>query len=110
MSFDVYTIDTFPASSNHYALSRGENWQTRLVQTFSTLADAENYVIDKTMAETILATFTVTAHDAQDKMRIIRLFCFDDDQYLHYRRYFVGKPPVTRIQEALVKQGVTLVN
>lgn len=105
MSLPVYVIDTFDAQNNHFGVNRAENWQIRLDQTFENHESAEEHVIQKTLAHSILPTLLVGQSDERKRF-IIREFCFDNDLYLYHRRHFIGYPPVTKLKQSLAHQGV----
>ena len=105
--YKIYCIYTFQNSDNSYTVSRDENWVPRLVTNLLTLAEAKQYVIEKSRLVTDLPLFLVNM-DNSKKDAFIEQFCFDDDKYLKYRRFFIGYPPIDKIKDALKKDGVKI--
>ena len=106
--FDIYVIDTFPCSTNHYKTSREESWSCRKIATCDSLEDAKQLVRDKSRQLTDLPHFLVDLPE-DEKTQMIDDFCFHNDMYIHYRRVFIGRPPVKSIMHALTKQGISVI-
>jgi hypothetical protein len=104
--FDVYVIDTFPCTTNHYKTSREESWCARKIASYETLEDAKEMVRIKSRQLTDLPHFLIDLSSTEEKEKMVDEFCFTNDMYLHYRRVFVGRPPIKAICNALTNQGV----
>ena len=99
--------------SNSHGVSRREVWSTETMGTFPTEADAKQYIRDmhcyysdklvnlvQQWRETPEADRTVTRDE------LIDAFSFTNDQYLHHRRLFVGRPNFGLIRKHLQAEGV----
>lgn len=106
MSIQVYKIDTFPIANNSYCVGREESWVLKEDVKFDTIEDARSYIIDKSFIFTDLPLFLVDL-PTEKRDDFIEEFCFSD-KYLHYQRFFIGKPNVKKIKNALADQGVNV--
>jgi hypothetical protein len=112
MNIQVYKIETFPAGNNHFGINRNENWSIIKDKEFENIDDAKEYVIIKSRLVTELPIFIISyrllemENNSNDETKFINDFCFDDDKYIKYRRYFIGYPPIDKIKESLKNDGI----
>ncbi len=112
MSFTIYRIDIVEVEGNHFSLGRDESWTVREDRTFDNEQDAKNYILDrsKIFTDCVLLVQPLIARGAsnEEKQKFYNGFCFDDDTYIKYRRFFIGKPPIEDIKAALKNDGVKI--
>jgi len=105
----VYRIDTYPAGSDSYAVDRSENWFLRKDRQFDTKEEAEQYIIEKSKANTELANFSAFIKEDK-KAEFYHQFCFTEDRYASYRRYVTDPSHAKVIRNALRARGVRVSN
>jgi len=111
MSYQIYKISTYSIPDNSYKINRDENWIITKVDIHpNSLEEAKNYVIEQSIIFSDLAIFTHNIQDVNDKNKFINEFCFTNDVYLKYRRFFIGYPPIKLIKNALIRDGVQISN
>jgi hypothetical protein len=110
MTFDIYRIYTRTTPDNRYKINRDEDWTTAKVKTFDKYEDAEEYVIDNSMQHTEMVRFTHSIKNTDAKEDFKKRFCFTEDKYMVYRRYFIGLPPITDMRKALKDDGIMMIN
>ena len=114
-SFPVYKIQVIDLPKNHYQTDRSEHWVPQLDKTFSTLEEAKAHIISQSRIHTDLPNYLVDLKgpkglkEVEVKTEIINKFCFEDDRYLIYRRYFLGPPPIAEISRALKTSGIHVI-
>ena len=107
--YTVYKIQTFSVPDNQYTTGRIENWNLQHDVDFDNEKEARLYIKEKTREHTDLALFSIRYKDKVEKEKFIEEFCFSD-KYIQYQRYFLGEPDVKKIKQALVNQGINVVN
>ena len=102
---DVYRIQTFTVPKNSHKINRDETWAITKNKSFKTTKQAEYYIREQSIKHT---DFLIFAQDLSEKERDLFKdeFCFNNDQYLRYRRYFIGPPPLEAIKATLGKDGI----
>ena len=109
MSFEIYRIYTTCAPNNEYKINRHEEWTTSFVKKFDSLEEAKIFVIEKNKEHSELPNFSYNIKDECKKKEFYEQFCFSNDKYLKYRRFFIGKPPIKQIENELKKDGIKIV-
>jgi hypothetical protein len=102
----VYRILTFEGTEgNAYTVNRSEDWMVKMDKCFDSVEEAKAYVKAQSIQHTDLLLF---GHHlaGQEREAYMNDFCFDDDRYLRFRRYFLGPPPVQAIKKALQNAGI----
>jgi len=101
----VYRIDTYDIHNNEYCVNREESWQIRKVKVFDRLDDAKDYVRKKSIRQTDFLLFSHNVKD--DEMEeALDNFCFKNDLYMRYRRFFVGDVVSFRAEDGQTVTGV----
>lgn len=109
-SYDIYTFDTFEATTNSHTTSRGENWQLRKHSSAETLEDAKDIVRVMSRRMTDLPIFLADLNTQAQKDAFVDEFCFDNDMYISYRRFFIGRPNMKKVKAALVQKGILVLS
>jgi len=112
MPYQVYRIDTYSASKNSHHVDRSESWVARKDKAFSTEEDAKQYIRERSLIHTELVNFLTKGMkmvEGDEREKIIDAFCFSDDKFMKYRRFFLGLVPVKAVIEALKKDGVEVI-
>jgi len=85
----VYKVLKFsiPASGKH-SINRDESWSIALMQTFSSMEEAKEFVREKHRhsVEFILLTELLSE---SEKQKFLNVFSFDDETYITQRTYFI---------------------
>lgn len=103
----IYRIQVFPSEKNSYNLDRSETWKVVKDQECESMDEARAYVREKSRIHTELIGVTRYPDlPHQDRLHIIDQFCFDDDRYLLYRRFFIGYPPIEQMKQLLKDQSI----
>lgn len=102
---EVYRIRTLSGGDNSHGVDRSETWTVVRDQTFETVEEARRYVIEQSIAHTEL----VLRRNNRDRESFYNDFCFDNDLFLTYRRFFIGRPPVAEIRRRLRENGVQVI-
>ena len=115
MSIPIYKIHVFSEGLNSYGVSRDERWELKYDTTFTRLEDAKEYVRQQSRQFTILPNFLQQWRETKEEDRtittedeVIEQFCFIDDKYLQYRRFFIYKPNVKHLQQVLQNEGIVV--
>lgn len=103
MVFEVYQIVKANTFGNSHFVCRDETWSTRLDKVFSNLQEAREYVIKSSMKIIVRFQIHPTYEFCED-------FCFNNDRFLAEREYFVGKPNIEAIQNALKRNGIKILS
>lgn len=106
--YQVWRINDFEASSNAYTTGRTESWVLKKDNVFNKLEDAKEYIRQKSLIFTTLSNFTVDIKSEEEKQKFIDEFCFGD-KYLFHQRFFIGKPNLDKIRNAIENQGIIFV-
>ena len=107
--YPVYRLRTLGMGSNAYGVARNEQWRFEKDKRFYNLAEAQQYIIEQSRLHTELPRFLVDVSHV-DKNDFIWQFCFSNDMYLKYRRFFLGYPPVKEIEKVLKADGIQVVH
>jgi hypothetical protein len=107
--FLVYRLRTLGMGTNAYGVARDEQWRFEKDKKFDDPNEAQQYIIEQSRLHTELPRFLVDVSDV-DKNDFIWQFCFSNDVYLKYRRFFLGKPPVLQMEKALKTDGIQVVH
>ncbi len=112
MTFQVWRLHTYPLGDNQYGVSRAEDWCLKKDQTFEDLEAAQHYIRESSLAHTTLPLYTVDIVNPTAKDQFVDDFCFNDNQYMIHRRYFLQPPHLTKRQilDAIVRAGIVLKN
>lgn len=98
MTFEVYRITVSGGGNNDYTVDRSETFIIQHHSTFDTKQEAEQYVITNNLkhltGDVVVATL--------DRGMSQRDVCLSDPKWMHVRRFFVGKPDIGKIKQALV--------
>lgn len=116
-SIEVWRIEVTSAENNEHGVDRVENYKAKLDVRFPTEAEAKEYIKNKTRIHTEVANFLIDiAKDetddtvkSQKKEAFMDEFCFTNDLYMRYRRFFLHKVPWDRVKQALLKNGIEVV-
>ena len=104
--YQVYRLNCFPDQNNRYRINCDESWSIARDNSFSSKEDAEEYIIEKSRLNIHLPLFL---HFCSNKDKFSREFCFTDDTYLKYRRYFLNEVPIKELREASEKDGIKVI-
>lgn len=107
--YPVYRLRTLGMGSNAYGVARDEQWRFEKDKRFYKLDEAHQYIIEQSRLHTELPRFLVDVSDV-DKNDFIWQFCFGNDMYLKYRRFFLGYPPVKEMEKVLKADGIQIVH
>lgn len=103
----VYRIDTYATKGNSHEIGgRHESWFLHHDRTFDSDEQARAYIRAQSRLNTNLPNLLISL-PADKREEFVNDFCFGDG-YWSERRYFLGYPPVNRIQEAIRASGVKL--
>lgn len=108
----VYQIATVPYGGSAFATNRSETWIVEVSEECSSPEEANRVMREKCRAspEFRRLAVTITGPDAdQRKAEFLEEFC-TSDKYLLERRYFVGRPPVQKIQDLLQSNRITVID
>lgn len=108
MAYQVYRIMAFAVPNNSHKINRDENWEVKKDKAFTTEAEAKQYIIEQSVQKTDLLLFCQSC-SPEKKEAFKEEFCFTNDTYLRYRRFFLGYPPTKEIRKALEKDGVRVI-
>jgi hypothetical protein len=107
----VYRFQVFHESCNHYTTDRSERWSVNIGEYFDDLQAAREYVRNESRKSTELPVFLCQLRESMVSEpesvieaavhEFIDEFCFYNDLYANYRRYFIGKPPLAAIKKSL---------
>jgi len=116
---DVWRIEVTSAERNAYGIDRMENYKGKLDCQFETEAEAREYIKQKTRThtDTEVPNFLIYVGNGitdPEKVELLKdkfmnEFCFTDDQYMKYRRFFLHKIPWDKVKKALVDNGTQVV-
>lgn len=106
---DIYKISTYDGfAGNAYNTNRHEDWIVSKCKWFDNMESAMEFVRYMSILHTDLLLFVGTL-TGLDKSKYINDFCFDDDKYLRYRRFFIGPPPLKEIKASLKHNGIQII-
>jgi hypothetical protein len=105
-AFLIYKFMVSSSGNNAYAVERSENRIVQYDTDFKSADDAMDYIRNKTLIHVPELNNLLLGLSAENKANAINQFCFFDDRYLVYRRYFIGKPPISKIRTALEQRGL----
>jgi hypothetical protein len=108
MSVQVYRIDEFPNQDNSYAVGRTETWVSKPDCRFPTIHEAHEYIFKMTVVHVPYFTELALGLAPQQRADFLTEFCFTNDLYLKYRRFFIGAPPLSAMRKALSTEGVKI--
>jgi hypothetical protein len=107
--FEIYKILKVGAASKSHCINRTEDWIVqKLENTFANEKDAVDFLRQstKTTPEFILQAEYITDSDKREEFLTTFL---SQDKYLIYRRYFIGKPPKSKIINQLLTNKINVV-
>jgi hypothetical protein len=107
-SFNVYKIDVYPQNNNAFRVDREESWILKNDKSFTTLDEAKDYIVEKSLIHTELSRLLVDIQDEHIREEFIQKFCFGTS-YLAYQRFFIDKPDIRAIQKAIEDNGVRFI-
>ena len=109
MSFEVFRLQVFPCEDNRYGVGRAETLQLQRDKVFATESEAVEHIYNSTVIH--VPEFGNLAYGLQGEQRVAfaQAFCFDDDRYLKYRRFFLGIPDTKAMGKAYKSEGVRVV-
>jgi len=106
---DVYRINTLDTKTNKYSIGREQHWIVRKDKEFNDEKSAKLYVVEKSKIFTdciaLLGSKSMKL-DQTKKNEYYNDFCFNDEKYLLYRRFFLGYPPINEIKRLLRTNGI----
>jgi len=105
--YTVYHIITVPSQTNAFTTGRLETWTLKKYNTYSSLEEARQVVLDGNIRHSDLLIFADKLC-GPERESFYQQFCFDDDKYLAYRRFFLGKPKFSQLKQAIVDQGINV--
>ena len=105
----IYRIFTLTISDNKYKINRDEEWIIKKVNGDFNESDAISYIINQSLEHTDLPKFIFNL-SGEERTKAINDFCFNDDKYLKYRRFFIGYPPIDQIVNELKNDGIKILN
>ena len=109
MVMEVWRLHVFEHPCNAFRPNREESWDLKLDKVCENSDEARKYIIEMSLAHTILPTLLVDVLSEPTKDKVINDFCFENPIYLTQRRYFLGKPCRKTIIDALEARGVKVV-
>jgi len=110
MTFQVFKIDTYDIKGNTYGVGREESWIARKNKSFETEKEAKEYIRKQSLIHTDLINFLTKGMgilESKEKEDMIEKFCFTEDRFLLYRRFFLGYVPEKEIRRALKASNLT---
>jgi hypothetical protein len=110
MSFEVYQLRVYPCEDNRYAVGRQETWQLARSRTFDNKEDATEYIFNSTIIHVPEFTNLALGLTGDQRLAFAQAFCFDDERYLKYRRFFLGKPDFRALRSSLEQEGVKVLS
>ena len=108
----VYHIATVPYGGSAFATNRTETWISEVFLECSSPEEAARVMREKCQAspEFRRLAVTITGPNADErKKEFLEEFC-TSDSYLVERRYFVGRPPIQKIQDLLRSKHITVID
>ena len=103
---NIYRIDVSSAENNKYGIDRSESWVVKKDRVFETEEEAKEYVREKSRVHTDMVVLMGTHCDGEEaKVKAVNDFCFDDDKYMPYRRFFLHKLP-SNFKAIIRKHGI----
>lgn len=106
--FDVFRIHVYDFADNRFSVGRGEDWEEKWVQSFSSEEEAKQYIRKESVSATTLLTYLVDL--PKDKWpAFIDEFCFGNDMYHAYRRLFIGRVDRPKMKLALQQLGIQMI-
>jgi hypothetical protein len=107
--YEIYRLQVFDLMKNHFQTDREESWTiVKEERSFSDLQLARDYVVQQSRIHTDLPIYIYGISSTKEKSDVIEQFCFTNDRYMIYRRFFIGYPPVDKIRKALVTAGINV--
>jgi len=106
----VYELTEEPTPPEYLGkINRVSQRTSKKIAQFPKRDDAIDFILQKTFQNVPeLAQQTINFDDPEKKRDIALRFCFGDDRYLIYRRYFLDHPaPIDAIKAELKKQGIS---
>lgn len=100
----VYRLTTHDTFGNSHACNRHETWGFVKDRIFNNITDATEYVVSQNATTTWFVTNTIYLDDVSRGV-FAREFSLDD-RYLHHRRWFIGRPDVSRMKKNLNLEGI----
>lgn len=104
MSFFTTKIETYETLGNSHAVCRHDTWVFKKDQTFDTLEEAKDYVIQHNRSTSDFITSSRSLSSQQKDVYAIEFSL--GDKHLHQCRWFVGKPPKKKIAALLQNDGI----
>lgn len=99
----VYRIDKLSSKGNSHTIDRSETWSIVVDRTFTSLEEAENYVIKQNRhncaVDLGLNALEITPAIVRDK-------CLDNPKTIHLRTHFIGIPPLAEIRKSLIENKI----
>lgn len=106
---EIYKIVTHNTFNNAYFTNRDETWVIKKDKQFKYEETAKKYIKEMSKQRTDMINFAgefLNNKEALDEFA--EQFCFTNDIYMPYRRFFIGKPNLKKIKESLTKQGINV--
>jgi len=112
----VYRIKVYSEGSNSHSTARDERWEViKHDEEYECLPNAKVAIINLSRQHTELPNFIQSWKETKIEDRAVTLedlidgFCFSDDKYLKYRRFFIGVPLIRQIQQQLRTEGINVI-
>ena len=98
--YQVTKILKSPDGSNAYGVDRSEVWRFQDDKSFETYAEAEKYIIDMNVKQSPQHFLEALMKNKVHRKDIL------NDEYLFYRKYFIGPPPKDLLKQSVENQGI----
>lgn len=103
----VSKIETYEEGLNSHCTNRSDVWNIVNDREFDTMEEAREYVIEQNRKLTDFIICSRTLTDIEKEQFAID-FSFGD-RHCHMCRYFIGKPPKSKIASLLNKDGIKVI-
>jgi hypothetical protein len=106
MSIQVFSLTPSLTQDNRYTTGRTETWTSKPDKAFPTFIEATDYIYNMTRIHVPYFSELARGFDDEKRQSFLHEFCFTNDMYLKYRRFFIGSPPLKEIKLALQEEGI----
>lgn len=105
----IYRLDAYDFSSNNYNVGRAEEYRFVVHKQTKTYEEAEKEVLQlsRVLPDAIVLREHVQGEENIEKF--MKEFCFNDDKYMRYRKYFIDYVPKKQLKKALNAVGINVI-
>ena len=111
----VWRLKVVNEPRNHFGIDLSQTWKAELLpDVYDTVELAERAILDKTRSDPetcgIVGPYLIQFKSDKQKNEFLRAFCFTDDLYLPYRRFFLRKPDKYLVHQMCIRAAIRFVS